>query len=223
MGEIFSCSLSFSLFTDNANQAIPPAKAKVWMEHFEDRYINFFISPVHFWYFIHCGLEPPPRPHFTSSPDDFFRHPLFLISDRDYRASLVVPEYFFNPAATFDGFTDSRSTSYYIFPNLACKLFYGTSDQLLRFADYYLAFGSLWLVKGGQRGGKYPFVWPDPVLKRHWRWREVLQMFRGFKDAYMTGKPGWCDRAPDPSDDVYERIKAYLNNFAMMVKAWKGT
>ncbi|KAF9787461.1 hypothetical protein BJ322DRAFT_724319 [Thelephora terrestris] len=217
------------------NWATPKKRATLWREYYEGRYIDYFISPVHFWFFAHCVLSQPNRPRSPRSMDDFFLHPLFLPADTRYHASLVVPEYFFKPPADFAGLRNPRSAFYYVFPNFAPNLFdyarKSLQSEMMPFADFYLPLNQPWSVGAGFEGtDPYPFIEPDPVVKRNWRWADMLVMLYGLSNSPMRGRPRWCGpaprrlnataREPGQGDDVSREIVAYIDNFGRMAKEW---
>ncbi|KAF9648694.1 hypothetical protein BDM02DRAFT_3260876 [Thelephora ganbajun] len=216
-------------FLDNASQecidayvdwAFPPSKAEVWRKHFKGGYMRYFVSPVHFWFFMSCRQKPPSRPLVPKTCDDLFRHPLLRIAGYTGPASFVVPEYFTRDDAEFDGLTDLKSTSYYIFPHFGQKLFeYANQETFLgSFTAFYITHEAAWFVTAGSDDIRR-FIVPHPALKRHWRWAEVLQMLDSSKDSGKGGRPPWCRLAP-PRYHEAEQIARYLDIFGMMAKQW---
>lgn len=149
-----------------------------------------------------------------------FRHPLFFIKDHTGALPLVVPEYFFNDGASFDGLTDPGTTSYYIFPYFAQKLFeYVMGSHTRRdtsFAAYYASREVAWFAPVGVDMSQ--FIIPHPTLRRHWRWEDVLEILHS-REGPGKGRPRWCQSAP-PGYHEIPQIKDYLDCFVGMAEAW---
>lgn len=189
---------------------------------------DYFVSPVHFWFFMSCVKRNLPlRPISPNSPDDLFRHPLFLMSK--YTAKdpflLVVPEYFLRPGATFDGTWDPRAVSYYVFPYFAQRLFEyvvesATGSFTGPFIDYYIVRETAWLIPTGIDAAGFVDT-PHPVLRRHWRWEEVLAMlYKSPRDPKKGRRPRVCQDAPFEYKHN-QQIRVYFESFARMAAVWK--
>ena len=165
----------------------------------------------------------PDRPLYPKTLDTLFRHPLFFIeSHTDHHHPLVVPEYFFDCDASFEGLTDFCSTPYYIFPFFGKKLFeYVTtphSQANPAFATYYFSCELPWFIPMDSVCTS-KFIGPHPTVRRHWRWEEVLEMLCSQKELTGGPHPNWWRPAP-PGYVNDARINAYLNHFAKMAKVW---
>lgn len=191
------------------------------MEHYRGHDIQYFISPAHFWFFAHCGKNPPPRPLRPSSLNDIFRHPIYLTADDKLHASLVVPEDFLTASARPDG---SMNKTCYILPNFAQRLFeYAKEAAHLNvgpFSERYPPIKRLWLFKSEP---KDKLLNLHLILRRHWRWVEVLEMLWGLKESRERSRcPPWCDivNTNRLTDGTERKICEYLDIFGDMAKEW---
>ena len=94
---------------------------------------------------ICCGRKSR-RPLSSITPNDFFRHPIFTLDGYNGPPALILPTYFFNPSATFNGLTAPESTLYLIFLFFAKTLFewLNKGDARGDFPNYYLSRYAPW-------------------------------------------------------------------------------
>jgi hypothetical protein len=170
-----------------------------------------------------CNRNRAHRPLRPGTPNDIFRHPLFFIAQYKGPLPLIVPEYFLNTDASFDGLTDPTTTSYYIFPYFAQRLFEYVKkprDQRgISFTAYYVSREDAWFAPRGSVDMSQLIV-PHQTQRRHWRWEEVLEMLWSQKSG-QGPRPRWCKTA---SRDYHEnpQIKAYLDGFAEVAEGWEA-
>lgn len=152
-----------------------------------------------------------------------FRHPLFFVARYQGPIPLVVPEYFFNNDASFDGLAGPGTTSYYIFPYFAQKLFeyvaIPRSQRDASFTAYYVSRENAWFVPRDLVDASR-FINPHPTLRRHWRWEEVLEMLWSRKGSGHGRCPRWCSLATGGYHKK-PQINAYLDRFAEVAEAWE--
>jgi len=183
------------------------------------------VSPIHFWFFVKCECSFPERPYFPTSTYQLFRHPLFFIADYREPPPLVVPEYFFRPGTIFDKIADATAASYCVFPYFGQRLFEyaelcATQPGIGTFTTFYAAREAIWFVPAGSTiNGTFRDI--HPMIRRHWRWEEVLEIFWGYR---MPGKgnvqrPRWCQPAP-PHYHENGLVSEYLESFARMATVW---
>ena len=184
------------------------------------------VSPLHFWFFVSCiYVGPPHRPISPLLPDELFRHPLFLMPTYSGPPPLVVPEYFLKHNAVFDGLNDLGSTSYYLFPYFAQRLFEYVDEPATRpypesFIDHYLGREVPWFIPAGTDVARLPFNAPHELLRLRWRWEEVLTDMYNWRQVGKGPQPYVCRLATKCSDD--RRIVAYFTCFARMAKIWRS-
>lgn len=179
---------------------------------------------MHFWYFNSCQRQNRPyRPISPTSTNDLFFHPLFLTSKHKGPLLWVVPEYFLGDCATFDGLTNPGSTPYYVFPYFSQRLFEYVTESAAgsftgSFLTYYSTHEAAWFIPAGidASGLIDP---PHPLLKRHWRWEEVLTMLHKSKHPGKGPRPRVC-RNPPHDYHRNPQIVAYFESFARMATAW---
>ena len=168
-----------------------------------------------------CHKNPPFRPLCPSTTNVLFRHPLFLISGYQGSLPLVFPEYFFNDHAKFDGLVNPKSASYYIFPYFAERLFEYVKMSLNQrsetFSTYYIVREDLWFVPEDSIDMRFDN--PDRLLRRYWRWEEVLEMLWGWKASKKETRPRWCKKPPHGYREN-PQIATYLNRFAQVAELW---
>jgi len=169
---------------------------------------------------------PPLRPISPRSTGDFFPHPLFFIyGPIRTTPCFVVPEYFFQNVTTFDGLGDPSAEPHYVFPFFVQKLFEyvhnsATGSNVGSFITYYSARETAWCIPAGAGVGR-SIQRPHQILKRHWRWEEVLTMLYEFRQSRGEKRLCGCTRAPHGySQD--EQIAAYFERFARMAAIWSG-
>lgn len=184
--------------------------------------VKQFVSPVHLSFFCKCRRNTVARPFFPRTPHEIFLHPIFLTVNPHYRASLVVPEYFLGTPANFDRATNTITTTYYIFPNLAQRLFeyvkQAKNNEVPPFGEFYKERENSWLVHAGS---DHELASPDPILKRHWRWAEVLRMLWDVRgSARRQSPPRWCLINQLWTDDRKGKLFPYLNSFGNMAIVW---
>jgi len=206
-------------------QVFPAFQAEPLRRLYQGEAMKSLVSPVHFWFFMVCLRTPIERPHFRTSTYSLFRHPLFFVADYTGPLPLVVPEYFFRGDATFDGLGDPMAASYCIFPYFGQRLFEyaessATQPSAGMFATFYTARETVWRVPAGS-AVEGTFNNPHPVLKRHWRWEEVLEMLWASR---MPGngnglRPRRCQSAPSRYHEDGQ-VMAYLECFAQMARDW---
>lgn len=187
--------------------------------------MKFFVSPVHFWFFVACHLTAatPSRSPRPRTPNDLFRHPLFFVESYNGPFVLVVPEYFLNERAVFDGLQDPKSTAYYIFPYFARWLIKYTEIPIAQrtetFGTYYLSHERIWYLLAGSKDVTH-LIEPHRVLRRHWRWREVLEIVWSLdsEKPEKGPRPRWWQKPPLEYREN-EQIAAYLDSFGEMADA----
>lgn len=184
------------------------------------------MSPVHFWFFVHCRQRSPSRQPRPKTANELFRHPFFFIAKHSGPFALVVPECFFDEHASFDRLRDLGSTPYYIFPYFAKLLFKYTElppaeRRTQTFGMYYSSRETAWFVPAGSADEK--LIKPHPVLRLHWRWEDVLEMMmRSPKEPSpkdLKSHPKWC-KNPPPGYGQDPRIVAYLDCFGNVAYEW---
>lgn len=186
------------------------------------------MSPTHFWFYKNCCLQEPRRSIFPVSTGDFFRHPIFSIAYR-YQGlrPLVVPEYFLSDTSTFDGWGEIAECSFYVFPNFAQRLFDYVEGPLASgadhrgFVDYYSGCETAWFVPSPS-GEEAFIVPPHPLLKRNWRWEDVLAMLHSTR---VPGEGGGKSRAWKRAPINYKAdrlIVDYFGTYARMAGIWKA-
>jgi len=207
-------------------QVFPHNQAELWRQYYKDHYRKYFISSVHFWFFMHCCMNHPSRPLRPESTNNLFRHPLFFVANYGGPPPLVVPGYFLNNNANFDGLGDPSSALYYVFPNFAQVLFEYVAEHRIRtqshigsFADWYAGRQTAWVVPPGSTEAGW-LINPHPVLKRHWRWEEVLRMLwswrkRGGGEQFRHGWPFSCGQGQNG------QVEDYLECFARMATIFR--
>ena len=151
------------------------------------QYSTGLISPVHFWFFTFCRRRAftiqPTSPHPSNT---FFPHPLYLIRYKDREPPLVVPQYFFEQDARFDRLDGQRTSPCFIFPCFARRLFEyarksaGAEPVTESFIRYYSTREEAFFIQAGV-DVDHIIEPPHQILKRHWRWEEVLEMLRGYQ------------------------------------------
>ena len=142
-----------------------------------------------------------------------------------YKESLpfVVPEYYFNGGAAFDGLENPETASYYIFPYFAQKLFEYVmtprNERGTSFTAYYLVREPAWFVPAGFDTSR--LIKSHGVLRRNWSWEDVLEMLWNRKvPGEKRHHPRWCQSAPHDYQHNPE-IKAYLDCFARVAEVWE--
>ena len=135
------------------------------------------ITPVHFGFFMLCYGREPQRPLSSITPNDFFWHPIFTLDRYNGPPALILPTYFFNPSATFNGLTAPEYQPYPIFPFFAKTLFEWLNEGDARgdFPNYSLSRYAPWTPRAGVQTPP-TLARPHQVVKKHWRWVEVLWM-----------------------------------------------
>lgn len=150
-----------------------------------------------------------------------FRHPIFFMDNYKGSPPLVVPEYFFNVGARFDGLRDPDTASYYIFPFFAQRLFeyvaMPRNERTTSFTAYYTVRENAWFVPAGSDTRR--LIKPHTTLRKYWRWEDVLEMLWSRQEAEQ-GCPRWCQLAPRGYHDN-PKITAYLDCFGMVAEIWR--
>ena len=187
------------------------------------------MSPVHFWFFINCQrwIHTIRYIH-PQSPNDLFPHPLFLgDGDNGFEPPLIVPDYFLEGNAAFDGLRGLMPSVYFVFPFFAHRLFeyvrhFAAQPSAGSFTAYYFSHEPTWKIPDDVQPEK-PLSQPHQILKRHWRWEEVLTMLN------ESQRPPKTDVEDIPYMRQYDRchsrdarIVAYFERFARMAIAWGG-
>jgi hypothetical protein len=171
----------------------------------------------------------------SPSTEHFFPHPIYHLKGRS-PGTLIVPDYFFKAGATFDRFGDpdekkeerdhgGESTSYYAFPNFALLLFRyakgrveGGIKENMRLTQYLKREGQKCYVKLGipDKGEIKPP--PHPLLKRHWRWNDVLWALWMWRHKLerppdrFTKEVDYCSNS--------EAIVDYIDSFGTLGEKW---
>jgi len=168
----------------------------------------------------------PPRPISPNHPEELFNHPLFLIPRcRGPAVPFVVPEYFFRDDATFDGLKNLETSAYYMFPSFGRVLFDYLADPATplgvgSFIGYYSAREAAWFIPVGTAVDRFVES-PHPILKRGWRWEEVMGMLFNPQQTGVVRRPKISRNAPRGYNKD-ERIIAYFERFARMARIWRG-
>ena len=165
-----------------------------------------------------CRRRTPLRPLHPKTTDNLFRHPLFLVTEPAGPFSLVVPEYFFQDHTDFDGLGDLNSVSCYVFPYFGQRLIEYVkrppAERYGSFSSYYAARQNAWFAPS-----MVHFTKPHSVLRRNWRWEEVLEMIWSWKRSGNACKPRGAQSAP-PGYLENPQIAAYLDCFAEVAGSW---
>ena len=128
-----------------------------------------------------CYNREPKRPPLSLSanvtPDHFFRHPMFTLDKYNGPPALILPTYFLNPSATFNGLTAPEYQPYLIFPFFAKTLFEWLNEGDARgdFSDYYLSRYPPWTPRRGTKPA-HPHSSPQSV-------QETLALERSLVDV----------------------------------------
>lgn len=181
------------------------------------------MSPVHFWFFMSHQRQGPVQPVSRIETDARFLHPLFFITCHQARHALVVPSYFLEDGPkSFDGWGCMENASFFVFPDFARRLFDFINDPAFRdntlFINYYSARETAWLVPASSGAERF-ITAPHELLKRNWRWEEVLTMLYGSRHKEPGRRPQICKNACS-NYIVKRQTLAYFSYFASMARIW---